>query len=119
MHDRACDREPLSLTTRYIGAPLSDFCIESSLKLGDKVFGLCDLECRPQVIIGGLFSSKSEVGGNGSLEQKGSLRYEAECLPHCIKVGLADIHSADLDSTACDIKQARYERDHCGFTGTG
>ena len=81
VHDRPGDGEPLALAARHVGAALCDAAVQPALHLGHEVAALGDLECVPELGVGGILATESQVGCHGAGEEERTLRHEADGLP--------------------------------------
>ena len=119
VHDRPGDGEPLALAARHVGAALCDAAVQPAFHVGHEVAALGDLERVPELGVGGLLATESQVGGHGAGEEEGTLRHEADRLPQLVEVGLAHVDAVDPDGAARRVEQPRDERDERRLAGAG
>ena len=108
----------MPLATRQVRAALRDRRIESPHG-GHEVCGRRDFKCGPELVVGGVGLSVSEVAGDGPAEQVRPLGNEADAVPQDVGIKFADVDAADEHGASCDIDEAGDQAHEGRLAGSG
>ena len=109
LHQRAGDGETLALPARDVGAALRDRRVEPAGHRGDEVARLRDLECLPQLVVGGVGAAEPEVARDRAREQVRPLRHEPDVAPEQLRVDVADVDAVHQHRASGGVVEPRAE----------
>ena len=99
------DRQTLPLTARYVRTALCDARLQAAFELRDEVRGLGDAQRLPHLLVGGVGTAVSQVGGHGAGEQVGLLRHQPDARPQGIGVELPHVDAVHQHLAAGRVEQ--------------
>ena len=95
----AGDTQTLFLTTRNVGTTLFDIGVVSPWELIDKFIRLCQFAGFDHFFIGSIFIAPAQIVFDGAGEQNVFLKNNGNLVTQCFQIIVANIDTADTDST--------------------